>query len=205
MTPANICDIMVKAMRIYPSIQLSDLPRMADFAVWGEAIARAMGYKEIEFLQAYYDNIGKQNIEAIENHPLGLAIAKWVASWGNDETGQEKKSWQGSPQELLEQLAIIAEAFKMDTTHRHWPKAPNSLSRRLNLIKSNLLDGLGIKVDIGRLTTGEKVGTAYIMVRKIPPVSPIPPVDAQTTLDSAGDGGHTEDTFGTKGEQREPK
>jgi hypothetical protein len=29
---------------------------MADFAVWGEAIVRAMGYGEMEFIYAYYDN-----------------------------------------------------------------------------------------------------------------------------------------------------
>ena len=50
---------------------------MADFALWGEAIARAMGYKDLEFIQAYYENIGKQNIEAIENHPLGQAVVKF--------------------------------------------------------------------------------------------------------------------------------
>ena len=33
-------------MQIKPTVKLNDLPRMADFAVWGEAIARAMGYKE---------------------------------------------------------------------------------------------------------------------------------------------------------------
>ena len=54
---------------------------MADFAVWGEAIARAMGYKPMEFVNAYYDNIGKQNVEAIESNPLAQAIEKFVDSW----------------------------------------------------------------------------------------------------------------------------
>jgi hypothetical protein len=42
-----------------------------DFALWGEAIARAIEYKELEFINAYYDNIGRQNSEAKDNHPLG--------------------------------------------------------------------------------------------------------------------------------------
>jgi hypothetical protein len=49
---------------------------MADFALWGEAISQAMGYKPLVFLNAYYENIGRQNIEAIEANPLGQAIAK---------------------------------------------------------------------------------------------------------------------------------
>ena len=53
---------------------------MADFAIWGEAIARALGHKELEFIKIYYDNIGKQNVEAIENNALGQAIARFVSS-----------------------------------------------------------------------------------------------------------------------------
>ena len=54
---------------------------MADFAVWGEAIARAIGYKPMEFVNAYYENIGRQNVEAIESNPLAQAIEKFVDSW----------------------------------------------------------------------------------------------------------------------------
>jgi hypothetical protein len=38
---------------------------MADFTVWGEAIARAMGCGPMVFVNAYKENIGKQNVEAI--------------------------------------------------------------------------------------------------------------------------------------------
>ena len=41
-----IFDILVKALSIKPTIKLERKPRMADFAVWGEAIARAMGCKD---------------------------------------------------------------------------------------------------------------------------------------------------------------
>ena len=54
---------------------------MADFALWGEAIVRAMGYKDLEFINAYYENIGKQNIEAIENNPLGHVIIRYIAEY----------------------------------------------------------------------------------------------------------------------------
>jgi hypothetical protein len=46
------------------------------------------------FLNAYYENIGRQNIEAIEANPLGQAIAKFC-------NGLENKSWEGSPGILL--------------------------------------------------------------------------------------------------------
>jgi len=172
-----IFDTIVKALQIKPSINLTELPRMADFAVWGEAIARAMGYKENAFLAAYFDNIGRQNIEAIEAHPLGSAIAKLVHCW---QPGHD--SWEGSPQELLEQLEIIAPSLKIDTKSRNWPRTPNTLSRRLNQIKSNLLEGLNIKVIIDRRTTGEKANTAVIRIVKISPISPVAPTNEQLTL-----------------------
>ena len=83
---AYLFDILSKALVIKPTIVLDDLPRMADFAIWGEAIARAMGYRPMEFIDAYYNNIGKQNIEAIESSPLGQAIEIFVKSWYNEDT-----------------------------------------------------------------------------------------------------------------------
>jgi hypothetical protein len=63
-----IFDVLVKALQIRPNLRLNDLPRMADFALWGEAISQDMGYDPLEFINAYYENIGRQNIEAVESH-----------------------------------------------------------------------------------------------------------------------------------------
>jgi hypothetical protein len=174
-----IFDILVKALQVKPTITLQDLPRMADFAVWGEAISRAMGNNPLEFINAYYENIGRQNIEAVEAHPLGQAIAKYFEiQMDNDD---EFKALEGSPMEILETLEVFAEQCKIDIHHKLWPKSPNVLSRRLNQIRSNLLEGLGIEVIISRVTTsrnGEgKANTSYLKIRKIPPVSPIPPAE----------------------------
>jgi hypothetical protein len=163
-----IFDILTTALQIKPKVKLNDLPRMADFAIWGESIARAMGYKDLEFIHAYYDNIGKQNIEAIENHPLGQAIARFI---------EEKQEFlKGSPLEILEQLEIFAHNNKIKTDHRLWPKAANSLTRRLNQIRSNLLEGLAIDVKITRVTDVKgKFNTSSIEIRKLSPEPPEPP------------------------------
>jgi hypothetical protein len=168
-----IFDILVKALQIKPTIKLNDLPRMADFALWGEAISRAMGYKDLQFINAYYENIGKQNIEAIENHPLGRAITKFY-----DEEIESIGSWEGTPAELLGRLEIIAQNHGINTSHRSWPKDVRWLIRRLNQIRSNLLEGLGIDVGITRVTTNVKgkVNTSSIVIRKITPMPPMTPV-----------------------------
>jgi hypothetical protein len=86
---------------------------------------------------------------------------------------------KGSPLEVLEVLEEFAQDHKVSTDSKLWPKSANSLSRRLNQISSNLLEGLEIEVTISRTTTTEdenKVNTATIEIRKISPVSPISPV-----------------------------
>jgi Bifunctional DNA primase/polymerase, N-terminal len=172
-----IFDILVKALQIKSTIKLNDLPRMADFAIWGEAIARAMGYKDLEFINAYYENIGKQNIEAIENHPLGQTVAKFFEE---DIQAKSKMSWEGQPAKLLEELEIVAQRHKVNTNHKSWPKEVRWLTRRLNQIRSNLLEGLGIEVQINRLTDiskgRSKANTSSIVIRKMTPMTPMTPI-----------------------------
>jgi hypothetical protein len=166
---AYICDILARALEIKPTLRLQDLPRMADFAIWSEAIARAMGYQDLEFLNAYYENIGKQNVEAIQNHPLGQVIVRYIA---------EHQTCEGSPSEVLEILEIFAIENKIKTDHRLWPKAANSFTRRLNQISSNLLEGPGIDVQVTRITDIKgKANTSSIKISQIPPIPPIPPAD----------------------------
>jgi hypothetical protein len=169
---AFILDRLSKALQIKPNLQLKNLPRMADFAIWGEAIARAMGYGEMEFINAYYENIGRQNIEAIEANPLSQAIVKFCEE--QQIENREQSSWEGSNPELLEQLQIVAGRNGIDTSQKKWPKATNSLTKRLNQIRSNLLEGLGICITMSR---DNKKNTSIIRIERKPPIPPEPPED----------------------------
>ena len=98
-----IFDTLVKALQIKPTLRLQNLPRMADFAIWGEAIARAMEYHDMKFLNAYYENIGKQNIEAVESNILGQTILRFIDGWYNASGDY----WHDSTSKLLEELNSI--------------------------------------------------------------------------------------------------
>lgn len=163
-----IYDILVKTIHLFETITLKELPRMADFALWGEAIARSMGYEPLEFMKAYYNNIGKQNMETIESHPIALAITKLV--------DYDNKSWISTPKKLLDSLNEVAEIHSIDTL-KLWPKSVNSLARRINVIKSNLLEGLDIDIKIERLTKGTRPNTSIIKIHKITPIYPISPAE----------------------------
>jgi Bifunctional DNA primase/polymerase, N-terminal len=178
-----ILDMVVKALQIKPTIQLSNLPRMADFTVWGEAIARAMGCRPMVFVNAYKENIGKQNVEAIESNLLAQGIEKFVDSWYDEEKGINV--WEGSTKEGLEQIKEIAELHNIDTNAGSWPKATNSFKRRLKPILSNLREGPGIDVVIDRQTTANtriKKNISTIRIEKkhpLPPPSPLDQNDSQ--------------------------
>ena len=132
-----IFTIISKAMNKYKSIKLNDLGRLTDFTRWGYAIAEVLGIGGDKFLEAYLNNQNNANIEALESHPVGFAMYKFM---------EDKTVWSGSPTKLLSELEIVAGFEKIDTTNSNWAKTPNVLSRRLNEIKSNLLD-LGIEFE----------------------------------------------------------
>ena len=71
-----VFDTLAKAMRIKPKVKLNRLPRMADFAVWGEAIYRGLKHKDGEFLVLYRDNIQGQHREVYDRATQTVEIAR---------------------------------------------------------------------------------------------------------------------------------
>ena len=129
-----IFTILSVAKRIYETVELSKLGRMADFTRWGYAIAEAMGIGGEVFLKAYLNNQKKANQEAVESNPVATALIKYM---------NENISFTGTVSNLLTVLNKVAEVEQIDTTSKLWAKEPNVLSRRLNEIKSNLeLEGI---------------------------------------------------------------
>jgi hypothetical protein len=140
----GMLDALSLAMRLRPTIELTSLPRMADFARWGAAISQALGYSAEDFTRAYQNNIIAQNSEVLEGHPVAAAVQAFM---------DEKSNWEGAPAELLALLDGMAEGEKIDVKSKSWPKAAHVLTKRLNEIKPNLQEA-GITV-----VTGERTGT----------------------------------------------
>lgn len=140
---------LAEAMRIYPDVKLTNLPRMADFCRWGYAIAEAFGVGGKSFLKAYYKNMGKTNEEAISNNPVTSAVVIFM---------QERDEWQGTAAQLLRALKEIAENEQINTRSKSWPGAPQILTRRLKQVKSNLMD-IGIRCTIDRDKSNRSVVT----------------------------------------------
>jgi hypothetical protein len=176
---ASIFDILSKAIELRPEIKLKEKPRMADFAVWGEAISRAMGYSEGKFIEAYFENIKFQNEEAVSANVIGEVFLEFI---------NEKLSWEGTSTELLDELNKKADDMKLSMLRPGWPKAPHTLSRKIRELKTNLQE-MGIEILNSR--SGSK---RTLLVRK---ASSEPSQASNTTesIDSAnvsGDGINTD-------------
>ena len=86
-----VFDTLSQAMALRNSVQLPKMPRMADFARWGCAIALALGYSEHDFLTAYEYDEKKRNDESLRGSPVASMVIELM---------EEQPEWEGTPSEL---------------------------------------------------------------------------------------------------------
>jgi len=147
-------DAVAKAINILPNVKIEYVPRMADFAYWGYAVAEALGIGGVKFLQAYENNILRQNREAIKANPVAKAILIFMAKQVNDKVEE-------TPDCLFDEL--IKNAYKAETDYtkdQSWPTNVNWFGRRLNEAIPNL-EKAGIRI------TKSKGDERMIIIEKI--------------------------------------
>lgn len=148
-----IFKLLRNASKVYKNANLTELPRLADFAKWGYAIAESIdeGLGK-EFLKQYNRNSDQALKSAAESNPLLLSIAGIM---------KNTDIWEGSATKLLKLLEI--EFFKATISNRlpkGFPTTANVLSRKLNTLQNDL-KVLGYELQIGRDTN------RYIRISKI--------------------------------------
>jgi len=121
-----IFTIISKAMKIKDSIVLEKKPRMADFAIWGYAIAEAIDGKGDAFLCSYETNLKKQTMEVLYEHPTASALLVFM---------DDKESWTGTASELLNELHFVCDG---ESQYRKLPETANALSRSIAQIRITL-------------------------------------------------------------------
>ncbi len=128
----GIFNTLSKAMSFYPTVSLKSKPRMADWAEWGVAIARALGYSQQEFEDAYKLNGKEQNECILSDNSVASSILEFM---------ENQSRWEGSPTELYNEIC-----FKGGKNIRTMPKSSNALTRKINIVKTNLLNA-GIVIE----------------------------------------------------------
>jgi hypothetical protein len=133
-----------------PSVKLPQLPRMADFAIFAEAVGRKLGWAAGSALADYNDNRRDASMTHLDDSPL----AAFLLDLGPDYL----KDWSGTPSVLLTELTLLA-GRKAESPR--WPKSPARLAIELRQIAPQL--GIhGILVDFSRSHKGRIVSVKRI-------------------------------------------
>ena len=154
-----------KALIIHQYISkqlIGRLPRMADFAIWGEAVSRALGYQPLEFFNAYTARISDLSKSVISENVVAQELIDYLRE---NKTFSEEKSLEITPSDLFNILVERIKARGADPKALRFPGNASHLSRKLNLLKPNL-EAIGIQFNNKLKKDGNDV-TRKIEFKKI--------------------------------------
>jgi hypothetical protein len=144
----GLLDALSMALRRIGTIELADLPRMADFAKAVESAAPALGWPEGSFLDALKNNAADLSNIALDSDPVAMAIVNLLNNAGKD--------FYGTATELLEKLnGQITDDVRKQRT---WPNTAAKLGNRLRRI-APILRAQGLSVET------VKSGNRYIFIQ----------------------------------------
>jgi hypothetical protein len=124
----GIFDTLVRAMAIYPTINIEKLPRLADFAKWGYAIAEALGRNGNQFLEDFSQNVKRQNESVADKNVLCQIVIQLMS---------DKDVYLKSVGDAHNALKNLAREDAKDAT---FPKLPNHLRGGLEKLRSTLAE-----------------------------------------------------------------
>jgi hypothetical protein len=136
-------DILVKALQTFDEVdaEINPTDRLADWMVWGETIARVLGYGKNVFLEAWELNRATQAYAVIRNNSLAVLLIKYAFN------KRCELEFTIEPHDLLNELRSYALEIGTDYyADKNLPRDPVWLTRKLNLIELNLR-AAGILID----------------------------------------------------------
>jgi hypothetical protein len=127
---ASLLDMVVMGLRRLDEVrkQRHKLPRMADFAQWGFAVAPAIGWGAEDFWRAYSANRNEAFEAVIEDDPVAPHILRLLER-------QKERAWQGTTEQLWTELKDIAGDA---AGALNFPQSPVALGKVLRRIEPAL-------------------------------------------------------------------
>lgn len=140
-----LLELFASALAVIPTVVIphAQLPRMADFTILGEAIARVLGYPAGHFLAIYTEHRRTAIGRTIDASPVAAAMADY-AERGNRYTGTVKG--------LLDDLTAHKPDHERD---EYWPRSPKGLADAMRRYAPALRQmGITARVDNTRRRDG---------------------------------------------------
>ncbi len=129
-----LLDAVSAGIRNLPTVDLGELPRMADFAKWATACEVALGFDAGAFMKAYTQNRTDANRATLEDSPIAEHVKTVAAGFG----------FSGTASELMVKVKELAGAKNQDTTKAGgFPQSGQGMRAALARIETNLrVDGV---------------------------------------------------------------
>jgi hypothetical protein len=124
-------------LRLHDTVKLERLPRMADFARWGEAVWRALGEAPGAFVDVYQTNRQAATEATLEDNLVAIALRALMTS---------TVEWTGTAAELLRELNTDRVPHPEDKLR--WPRSARALSGHLRRL-APALRAVGVNVMLG--------------------------------------------------------
>jgi hypothetical protein len=162
-----LLDAVSTALRNQDHIELPELPRMADFAIFSCAAAPAFGWTPEVFMDAYERNIQSASDIALEASPVAQTVLKLM---------EYHTVWEGTATQLLATLSPYFDGMPK----RECPQTAQKLSIALRRLEPNLLKA-GVTLNFFQKNGGNR--ERMITLSKEPGDEPLPPNAASSPGD----------------------
>jgi hypothetical protein len=179
-------DALSATMRIHETLEVGNLPRLADWGEYAAAAYEHFGWGIRQFREDWLEIVGKQNQDSLD----GSAVAQVIISIMQEHTYYEK-----SPSALLEVFEVEAEKLKINIKRdKKWPGSPTWVWRRIKEVIP-ALNAMGIQAE----NTHTNQGNTIILKRDDGPGPPNDgpeddPEGTESTESTEGISGHSSGT-----------
>ena len=170
-----LLDVLSKALANLSTVQLSSLPRMADFAQLISAAEPALGWSPGTFLSLYTQDRAETAAGFVESDSVAVAVLDLMKA---------KNKFSGTATELL---AVLSPGVDPEVRQaRAWPQTPQALSGRIRRAAPALRSS-GIEVDFDR----ESHSRGRLIILRFCPLPSVPsdpsgPLEITETSQSEG-------------------
>lgn len=127
-----LLDAIAGTLKHLPGIRLQRMSRMADFSRIACAYAEFSGFGTRKMLKIIMQHTSRLADEVLDADPVAAALASFA---------KNQMTWTGTATMLLKELDQLAPRQKP----QGWPRRPNNLTRRINILNSTLKDS-GIEI-----------------------------------------------------------
>lgn len=125
----GLFDLIAEIFKYLSTAQITNPERMIDFVQWLAAMEAAQGVPAGVYQLEYSEALRHGQLDSLQENELAAAILELTE-------GLQGITWQGTPDELLNELNSTAS--KGTQRSKDWPLNPISLSKRLAVLEAGL-------------------------------------------------------------------